>query len=155
MDSNGNLYGTAVSEGTSGDGTVFELAKVGSTYSSTITSLASFNGVNGEVPAGQLFMDSGGNLYGTTEFGGASDDGTIFELAKGSSTITALASFNGADGAYPAGPGRARARALALPQIRTCPIKAYGSSTGGLAARPSKPPQRPAEHLGRYPARLR
>ncbi len=103
MDSSGNLYGTTVNEGASGDGTVFELAKVGSTYSSTITTLVSFTGSNGETPAGQLFMDSGGNLYGTTEFGGASDDGIIFELAKGSSTITALASFDGADGAYPAG----------------------------------------------------
>ncbi len=36
-----------------------------------------------------------------------------------------------------AGPGRGRAYALPLPQIRTCPIKASGSSTGGLAASPA------------------
>ncbi len=34
-------------------------------------------------------------------------------------------------------PGRGRAYALPLPQIRTCPIKASGSSTGGLAASPA------------------
>ena len=44
-------------------------------------------------------MDSSGNLYGTTGQGGAStDDGTVFELAHGSGTITTLASFNGTNG---------------------------------------------------------
>ena len=38
-------------------------------------------------------MDSSGNLYGTTASGGAEGDGTVFELAKGSSTITTLASL--------------------------------------------------------------
>ena len=47
-------------------------------------------------------QDSSGNLYGTT-LAEAPDDGTVFELAKGSSTITALASFNGTDGANPYG----------------------------------------------------
>ena len=43
-------------------------------------------------------MDSSGNLYGTTTSGGASSDGTVFELAKGSGTITTLASFNADNG---------------------------------------------------------
>ena len=34
---------------------------------------------------------------------GALGDGTIFELAKGSSTITVLASFTGSDGETPNG----------------------------------------------------
>ena len=45
-------------------------------------------------------MDSSGNLYGTTYGGGVNGDGAVFELAKGSGTITALASFNGTDGGY-------------------------------------------------------
>ncbi len=93
MDSDGNLYGTA-GGGASGDGTVFELAQ----GSGTITMLASFNGTSGQPAEGALIMDSGGNLYGTTAYGGASSDGTVFELAKGSGTITTLASFNGSDG---------------------------------------------------------
>ena len=48
-----------------------------------------------------LIMDSSGNLYGTTAAGGASGDGTVFELAHGSGTITTLASFNGTNGANP------------------------------------------------------
>src|SRR5262249_39322694 len=91
MDSSGNLYGTTVlggpeSHGTS-PGTVFELAK----GSNTITTLA-FIG-DGSEPSGGLIMDSSGNLYGTTERGGASDRGSVFELAKGSNTITTLVSF--------------------------------------------------------------
>jgi uncharacterized repeat protein (TIGR03803 family) len=97
MDSSGNLYGTASAEGASGDGTVFELAA----GSGTITTLASFNGSDGSNPLSGLIMDSSGNLYGTTEFGGAHGSGVIFELATGSSTITTLASFSGTDGANP------------------------------------------------------
>jgi uncharacterized repeat protein (TIGR03803 family) len=97
MDSSGDLYGTAVLRGAFGDGTVFELAH----GSSTITTLASFNGTDGKSPMGGVIMDGSGNLYGTTEIGGASGDGTVFELAKGSGTITTLASFNGTDGKSP------------------------------------------------------
>lgn len=98
IDTAGNLYGTTASGGDAeGDGTVFELAK-GST---TITLLASFNGSNGSAPLGNVILDTAGNLYGTTSFGGdASGDGTVFMLAS-SSTITTLAEFNGTDGSSP------------------------------------------------------
>ena len=94
------LYGTTSHGGASDDGTVFELAK----GSGTITTLASFNGTNGDEPGGGLIMDSSGNLYGTTELDDGRrciGDGTVFELAKGSGTITTLASFNGTNGANP------------------------------------------------------
>jgi uncharacterized repeat protein (TIGR03803 family) len=97
MDSSGNLYGTTLEGGASNDGTVFELAH----GSGTITTLSSFNDTDGEYPKAGLIMDSSGNLYGTTHDGGASNDGTVFELAHGSGTITTLASFNGTDGAHP------------------------------------------------------
>ena len=97
MDSSGNLYGTTSEGGTSNDGTVFELAH----GSSTITTLASFNGTNGVNPLAGLIMDSSGNLYGTAYGGGATGDGTVFELAHGSGTITTLASFNSTDGLDP------------------------------------------------------
>jgi uncharacterized repeat protein (TIGR03803 family) len=97
MDGGGNLYGASVGGGTYGDGTVFELAA----GSGTITTLACFDGTDGANPYGALLMDSGGNLYGTASAGGASGDGTVFELAKGSTTITTLASFNGTNGANP------------------------------------------------------
>ncbi len=95
--SSGNLYGTTYEGGAYGDGTVFELAH----GSSTITALASFNGSNGKYPDGSLLLDGSGNLFGTTSAGGASGDGTVFELAQGSGTITTLASFNGTNGSDP------------------------------------------------------
>ena len=97
MDSSGNLYGTTTGGGATSNGTVFELAQ----GSGTITTLASFNGTDGEAPEGALIMDSSGNLYGTTSRGGTSNDGTVFELAHGSGTITMLASFNGTNGSTP------------------------------------------------------
>jgi uncharacterized repeat protein (TIGR03803 family) len=93
-DGSGNLYGTTLQGGASGDGSVFEVVK----GSGTITTLASFNGANGARPFAGLIMDDGGNLYGTTESGGDSYGGTLFEVVRGSSTITPLASFNPSTG---------------------------------------------------------
>ena len=45
-------------------------------------------------------MNASGNLFGTTEEGGAHDSGTVFELPKGG-TINTLASFGGANGQNP------------------------------------------------------
>jgi uncharacterized repeat protein (TIGR03803 family) len=97
MDTSGNLYGTTTYGGGSNDGTVFELAR----GSGVITTLASFNGTDGATPRSALVMDASRNLYGTAWAGGASGNGTIFEVAQGSGTITALASFNGTNGAGP------------------------------------------------------
>ena len=97
MDSSGNLYGTTQVEAPSTTARFSSWPK----GSGTITTLASFNGTNGADPYAGLIMDSSGNLYGTTSAGGASNDGTVFELAQGSGTITTLASFNGTDGRMP------------------------------------------------------
>jgi uncharacterized repeat protein (TIGR03803 family) len=94
MDSSGNLYGVCTEGGMDTVGCIFEIAK----GSSAITDLASFTGGNGEYPNGGLVMDSSGDLFGTAFDGGGFNDGDVFELAKGSSTITALASFNGSNG---------------------------------------------------------
>jgi uncharacterized repeat protein (TIGR03803 family) len=94
LDANGNLFGTASFGGANNMGTVWELAK----GSSTITALASFNGPNGQQPLGGVTFDANGNLYGTTAFGGANSTGAVWELAKGSGAITALASFDSTAG---------------------------------------------------------
>jgi uncharacterized repeat protein (TIGR03803 family) len=96
-DTQGNLFGTTTSRGVNNKGTVFELAA----GSSTITTLASFNGANGANPRAGLVRDAQGNLFGTALDGGAHHSGTVFELAAGSGTITTLASFNGSNGANP------------------------------------------------------
>jgi uncharacterized repeat protein (TIGR03803 family) len=90
--------------GAYGDGTVFELVNNGG-GSYTPTTLASFNLTDGEYPVAGLVADAAGDLFGTTDVGGANGDGTAFEIAKTgggyASTPTTLVSFNGADGAGP------------------------------------------------------
>jgi len=97
LDGNGNLYGTTENGGANDDGTIFEVVS----GSDAITTLATFDATNGSSPQGGVVMDGSGNLYGTTEYGGANGDGTIFQLGIGNSTITTLVSFDGSDGAMP------------------------------------------------------
>jgi uncharacterized repeat protein (TIGR03803 family) len=76
-DAAGNLYGATVGGGANNDGTVFEVPAGGGTP----IALATFNGGNGASPYDGLIEDAAGNLYGTTEGGGANNDGTVFELS--------------------------------------------------------------------------
>jgi uncharacterized repeat protein (TIGR03803 family) len=98
-DKAGNLYGTTYLGGASGLGTVFKLDSAG-----TETVLHSFAGgtTDGEYPYGGLLRDKAGNLYGTTEEGGASSLGTVFKL-NSAGTETLLHSFAGgtSDGQFP------------------------------------------------------
>jgi uncharacterized repeat protein (TIGR03803 family) len=61
---------------------LFEIAKSGSAYSSTPIVLTSFNGTDGKDPFAGLFADAAGDLFGTTEIGGANSDGVVFELSS-------------------------------------------------------------------------
>ena len=106
-DSAGDLYGTTFRGGASDGGAVFELPK-GSSTDTVVYSFPLTNG-DGDSPAGHLFRDSAGNLYGITSDGGPDGFGTAFELsppaaAGGTWTETVLHSFGGAgDGVYPFG----------------------------------------------------
>ncbi len=70
----------------------------------TVTNLYSFLGYpnDGHAPYAGLVQGSDGNFYGTTEAGGASDDGTVFRISP-SGIYTNLHSFRGSpnDGADP------------------------------------------------------
>ncbi|MDB5289590.1 MAG: hypothetical protein JWL69_831 [Phycisphaerales bacterium] len=78
-DAAGNLYGTAfIGGGNTNYGTVFKLAS----GTHVISTLATFNSSNGANPNGGLIADAAGNFYGTTEYGGANDNGTVFELTN-------------------------------------------------------------------------
>lgn len=100
IDAKGDVFGTTTYGGTSGDGSVFEI-KSGS---STITTIASFKGNNGTQPSGGVLLDSHGNLFGTTDLGGTNNDGTVFEIKSGTSTIATVANFNDQNGRIPACP---------------------------------------------------
>jgi uncharacterized repeat protein (TIGR03803 family) len=95
--SDDNFYGTTSGGGTSNQGTVFKISTNG-----TPTSLYSFTGGNdGSNPDGGLIQGSDGYLYGTTDYGGANDEGTVFKISV-NGALTTLHSFTGTnDGALP------------------------------------------------------
>ena len=80
---------------------VFCGAAIASAGKIRFTSLASFDGPNGNEPFYiSLIQGTDGAFYGTTRYGGASNRGTIFRItAEG--TLTTLYSFGGSDGEYP------------------------------------------------------
>ncbi len=67
-----------------------------------INTLASFNVSDGAGPESGLIL-SGNTLYGTTGYGGANGDGTVFSVPVTGGTPTVLASFNGSNGRNPYG----------------------------------------------------
>ncbi len=91
--------------GANGDGTVFEIVKTATGYAGAPTTLVSFNGTNGAFPVSGLIADANGDLFGTTNVGGANNDGTVFEIVKTAggyaSTPTTLVSFDGTNGEFP------------------------------------------------------
>jgi uncharacterized repeat protein (TIGR03803 family) len=117
FDAAGNLYGTTFQGGSGqlclpkhkrGCGTVYQLTpKAGGNYW-TQTTLYSFdeNSGDGYYPDSSLIFDAAGNLYGTTDYGGDSVGGTVFELMPtgGGWTEMIVHSFNGSpDGLFPMG----------------------------------------------------
>jgi uncharacterized repeat protein (TIGR03803 family) len=103
MDTNGDLIGLTQEGGTANKGLLFELAKSGSGFATSITSLASFTGTaNGQYPWGSPIIDSKGDIFGTTEVGGSNALGEVWELPAGSTTLSILHTFTGnPDGANP------------------------------------------------------
>jgi uncharacterized repeat protein (TIGR03803 family) len=71
------------------------------TANGTLTSLHSFNYLDGASPVGGLMQATDGNLYGTTFQGGIGGQGTVFRITT-NGLLTTLIWFNGANGANPA-----------------------------------------------------
>ena len=116
FDKVGNLYGTTANGlgRTDGLGTVYRLSPLsGGHWVERI--LYAFNGVGkgGRLPSGGLIIDSSGNLYGTTLYGGSGNNcragsggcGTVFALKHGKFGEFTLYSFkdHGGDGRNPYG----------------------------------------------------
>jgi uncharacterized repeat protein (TIGR03803 family) len=97
LDGAGNLYSVTYNGGAADYGVVFKLAPDG-----TETVLHTFAGGtnDGIYPHGGVLRDKKGRLFGTTEFGGAYNYGTVFEL-KPNGKMKILHSFDGTDGKEP------------------------------------------------------
>ena len=94
----GNFYGMTVGDG---PGTVIKITPGGA-----LTFLHSFCSkiacADGSTPRGALSLGSDGNFYGTTFYGGTSNQGTVVKITP-SGVLTTLHSFHGWDGRYPIG----------------------------------------------------
>jgi len=116
-DAQGNLYGTTASGGAAGWGTVFKVDPSG-----TETVLYSFTGAGdgGSPGLGALIMDAQGNLYGTTQAGGACC-GTVFKVdVTGSESVLYSFTGTGGDGTLPTGG-----------LVRDAAGNLYGTTEGG------------------------
>lgn len=110
FDALGNLYRTMSEGGNNDDGTVFELTLHNGIWLKQ--TLHFFSQHDGWGPGSKLEFDKAGNLYGTTDFGGAYESGcggngcgTAFRMRSAKNGLwnfKILHSFgNGADGAAP------------------------------------------------------
>jgi uncharacterized repeat protein (TIGR03803 family) len=120
----GNFYGMTSEGGVNcspyGCGTVFKITSGG-----VLTTLYSFcsqpDCTDGSAPEAGLIQATDGNLYGTTDDGGANGDGTVFNITL-SGTLTTLHSFDGTDGNGPA-----------APLVQDTNGNLYGTASGGGA----------------------
>jgi uncharacterized repeat protein (TIGR03803 family) len=134
---NGNLYGTTSAGGNSaGGGVVFQLTPANKSFGlwseTVLYNFCTQGGTkcsDGQTPLAGLLIDQMGNLYGTTQAGGAGGGGgTVFELIPNATktgwTETVLYSFcastNCRDGANPQG-------ALLMDQMENL----YGTTQAG------------------------
>jgi uncharacterized repeat protein (TIGR03803 family) len=88
--SDGNLYGANQGGGNStGAGTLFKISP-GSNYAYTV--VYTFSGTDAAVPNALIELPDG-NLYGSSEYGGAHNRGTIFKFSPTTNELTVLYSF--------------------------------------------------------------
>jgi uncharacterized repeat protein (TIGR03803 family) len=94
------LYGTTGEGGPYNVGTIYKIGLNGA-----FTSLYTFGPypyATGSDPFAALVEGNDGNFYGTTVFGGANNDGTLFRVTS-NGALTTLHSFDNTDGAEPYG----------------------------------------------------
>jgi uncharacterized repeat protein (TIGR03803 family) len=102
----GSFYGTTVDGGANLDGTIFKITPNG-TLATLYMFCSQAKCKDGDGPDAGLVQVSNGDFYGTTEYGGDSENcelgcGTIFRITP-SGTLTTLHSFDFTDGEGPVG----------------------------------------------------
>lgn len=100
-DGSGYLYGTTSQGGPESAGTVFRIRPDGSGF----TILHAFGGgsADGSYPAAAITLDGAGNIFGTTQGGGAAGVGTVFRMKTGGTGFAVIHSFrvDPAEGDFP------------------------------------------------------
>jgi uncharacterized repeat protein (TIGR03803 family) len=99
LGNDGNFYGTTAYGGGNGEGSIFKITPAG-----TLTTIYNFCSLiacaDGATPRDGLTLGSDGNFYSTTYYGGANNQGTVFQFTP-AGVMTTLHSFDGSDGRYP------------------------------------------------------
>lgn len=103
QNANGDLYGAAYSNGPQGGGAIYKLNRAG--HLAIVHKFCSQDGcLDGYNPQAGVIEASDGNLYGTTEFGGAFGGGVVYRIT-GRGEFTVIHNFcaedNCADGKNP------------------------------------------------------
>jgi uncharacterized protein (TIGR02145 family) len=97
---NEKLYGMTKTGGEYNKGVIFEWDLLTKTYIKKID----FNGAEkGSNPSGSLMQAGNGKLYGTTDFGGNSNDGVLFEWDPVTNVFNKKIDFNDSIGTQPQG----------------------------------------------------
>ena len=86
----GSFYGTTPEGGAASYGTVFKVTAAGAL--TTLYSFCSPDCTYGSGPQGGLIQGKDGNFYGTTQFGGAYNAGSVFKITA-TGSLTTLYSF--------------------------------------------------------------
>ena len=95
VDASGNVYGLAENGGANGYGVVYEY----NASTQSLDALTSFDGNTFAHPEGNVLPDGNGNLLATTsESGGDTDYGTVFNINTSAGAVTQLADFTSPDG---------------------------------------------------------
>ena len=82
LDKKGNIYGTTSGGGKYAYGTVFQLSpRAGGSWAELLLLNFKSGDPRGDDPNGGLVVDASGNVYGSTDAGGAQGAGTIFKLS--------------------------------------------------------------------------
>jgi len=89
--SDGAFYGTTSDKGPSGGGIVYRVTADGASFT-TLFAFGLGPGPDGSRPAAGLVLGSDGNFYGTTQYGGTFNAGTVFRMTPAGS-LTTLHSF--------------------------------------------------------------
>jgi uncharacterized repeat protein (TIGR03803 family) len=115
QDRDGVLYGTTMSGGANGCGSLFAI-----TTNGAFSTRWSFNNDNnGNNPIGGLLLCDDGNLYGTAARGGTYNCGTVFRLTS-PNLLTNVVTFDGYQGSY-----------SMAPLIETVDGSLYGTTADG------------------------
>jgi uncharacterized repeat protein (TIGR03803 family) len=92
-DTNNTLYGVTLRGGINNVGTIYKINADGTGYAKLTNFTGTAGNVLGSQPRGSLIIGTDGLLYGTTELGGANNNGTVFSLSRNGGGYTVLRNF--------------------------------------------------------------